>query len=191
MNTTTKDGEVLTAEMQQKATLIYFETPKGNIIVLNDAVFDLQTLILSKEDFKRLTDMHAVGGNLLELAYSDKLINGEFKDEPMIFNFFPSFAKLETLCDEELVGTLVYCDKDISTPYVVVMSGINKLDMKYFLLNIRTLGMDEVTHDTDNFYRLEIKATNETGLTVAGVEVDHVDVLKMMSVNVGAVPSKQ
>lgn len=190
MSVETIDGTPITEEIQASASLMFFETPNKNIIVINDSLMNIQDIILTKEDFARVKKLHEVGGNVVELKYTEGIVSQEFNDEANSFNFFPEFELIEDITDAKYIGTIIFKDRDISSAYVCVPV-INNDDRLTGLMNTSSLIATIVDNEDDaNLYRIAVRIKSEDPeaqkLTVSGVEVlDHVDVLKAISIDVG------
>lgn len=175
MSALCKDGTPLTLEIQNNASLLYFETPNGNIIIINDRLMNSQSIILTKEDFKRVKDLHAVGGKVVELEFSETLVSGEFADKASGFNIFPEFEKIEDVVETKHIGTVVFKGKDVSRSYTI----INLLDDQVAVLDTRILQAEIIDPKTDNdLYRLKILIPEMS---------DRCDILKAISIDVGPI----
>lgn len=176
-----KDGTPFTPDMQTAASLIHFETPKGNVIVINDNLMNVQSILLSKEDFAKIANLHNVGGEIIELQYNEALVSGEFDDVANELSIFPEFEKIEDPCNIKHVGTIVFEGKDISKRRILatIFDGEHRL---FGLMHNQSFEIEPIAPSSDReFYRLTIKLSSSGS----------VDVLKAISVDVGPIQELQ
>jgi hypothetical protein len=173
----TVDGREFNKDVDSSASLIYFETPNKNIVIVSDRLISCGNILISKADAEAILNFHKEYAAPVELQYDERLLGDKFNDDPKPFSCIPSLELVESL-DKSHEGSLIYLNKDMTYNFAVIES-----NGKSVLLDMHHMRTVDCIPGDSKMYRIRL-STQTDG-------IPNVIYIKLIRLDLSVKPTKK